>query len=234
VPWEVAVRDPLPVSLTRLLLQGFLSGPGLPTLPGDDPATARAGDAVLVPLGPRPWIEASLAAAVGRSRGPSSAAVVTWAATIRNRGAADASGVSLRVPVPAPARLVPGSLATSQGDAAGGDVVEATAGTVPAGGSVVVSFALDVDLPPGGLDLETQGRVAFAESAEPVLTDDPSTRRAHDPTRAVLRGAAALEAAMTDLLAVDADRDGPRGRATSSATWSRRRTAGRAPSGASC
>jgi uncharacterized repeat protein (TIGR01451 family) len=110
--------------------------------------------------------------------------------------------------------LLVGSVTTSQGvvtrgNDAGHSTVGVDVGDVPGGATVLLSFAVVINtpLPPTVMQVANQGLVTTAELPG-VLSDDPETPEASDPTRTPLGTAPLLEAIKNDRLEQDADASG--------------------------
>ena len=66
---------------------------------------------------------------------------------------------------------------------ASGETVNYTIGTLPAGKKVRITFQVTIDIPfLGGNQVSNQGSVTHSLAGSPVLTDDPDTGTADDPT----------------------------------------------------
>ncbi|MEM6283959.1 MAG: hypothetical protein AAF787_17340, partial [Chloroflexota bacterium] len=109
--------------------------------------------------------------------------VITYTATINNTGESAAASVAYTAPVPQHTTYIAGSTTlngSATTDISGGPV---TVGSIPAGGSAVITYRVRVNLPvPEGVSsVSTQGSVTAQELAA-VLTDDPAEDTPNSPT----------------------------------------------------
>jgi uncharacterized repeat protein (TIGR01451 family) len=134
--------------------------------------------------------------------------ILQYAVEISNVGTADAASVVFTDAPDANTTLVDGSVVASQGNVdlgnGGGDTsVEVDVGTIPVGDTVTIGFEVEIDggIPEGTTQIANQGNVG-ADDVAGILTDDPDTGAADDPTRTPIVISTQCE---TDLLQCEDD-----------------------------
>jgi uncharacterized repeat protein (TIGR01451 family) len=160
----------------------------------------------VVPPPPVPVLQAALTYQLlidaDNSHDVSAGDTLRYSAVIANPGPVDVTGAVFHDAPALPARLVAGSVTTTQGTVAAGNTSgDSTAtvslGTVPKGGSVTVTFDVRVlPLPAGTIALANQG-FASGDGLPGVPTDDPGTPEVDDPTHAVAGTRPLLHALLT-------------------------------------
>lgn len=126
---------------------------------------------------------------------------------IFNTGGSAVTALVLEDPIPAHARIVPGTVTPSLLALSEDPVVVAVPELVP-GAGIVVQFAVTIDspLPTGVREIVNSGAVTSVGSP-PVLTDDPELPGSSDPTRIAVAARPALALAKSASL-VDLDGNG--------------------------
>jgi uncharacterized repeat protein (TIGR01451 family) len=144
---------------------------------------------------------------------PSPGDTLLYQVIIQNVGNTAATGVTFSDTPDTNTTLVAGSVRTSQGTITGGNAgtppVAVDIGTLPSGAEVAITFQVRIanPLPPGVERLVNQGTVNSNE-LPPVLTNDPATPQAGDPTITPIAAAPVLEASKTDILFAETLRNG--------------------------
>ena len=146
-----------------------------------------------------------------RSGDVSAGDTLRYTARVSNAGTLRLQEVVFHDAPSAGIRLIPGSVAVSQGEIAvgagdGDTTVTIDLGELAAKSSAEIRFDVEIASPPSA-PLANQG-FAAARGIPGVPTDDPGTLPAGDPTRLLLRREAALDAIETVALVEDADRSG--------------------------
>ena len=219
VRFAVRINNPLPAGVTQLANQGFVSSNELPVVPSDDPSTPQANDPSVTPVGGAPSLAAdkqdTLVVDADGNGAPTPGDTLEYRVTIANRGNGAATDVVFTDAPDPNTTLVTGSVQTTAGAVVVGNSasdmsVAVNVGTIPGrGGRVTVSFRVRINTPlPGDVtQVANQGGIS-SEELPCVLTNDPDTVQAGDPTRTPVIMAPLLAANKTDALAVDADRNG--------------------------
>jgi large repetitive protein len=119
--------------------------------------------------------------------------VLLYTAVIRNTGTAPAGGVVFMINAPDHTTLVSGSVTTTAGTVSTGNDTAATAvsvsaGNIAPGAEVTIAYLVTVpaDLAQSVTQIVSQGDVR-SSTAPAILTDDPSTPPANDPTIVAVR-----------------------------------------------
>lgn len=143
--------------------------------------------------------------------------LLNYTLVIRNLGSVAATNVSLQDTPDSNTQIVPGSLVTSQGRITKGNQIgdanlQVIIGTVAPGSTVVVSFQIILipALSPNVRFVRNQGVVLAAEQPA-LLTDDPDTGEAEDPTRTNLYSAPDLRLLKSGRMVLDRNNDGSLG-----------------------
>lgn len=115
---------------------------------------------------------------------PSPGDQVEYTLVVSSTGTGSATLVQIVDPIPAHAAVVAGSVETTSGTITATDPVTVAIASLAPGGAATIRFRVQVDaaFPPHVLALSNQATVSAAGAA-PVLTDDPATPEADDPTR---------------------------------------------------
>ncbi len=220
ITFRVTINSPLvPPTTIRVQNQGTVSGGNFPEELTDDPATAQPGDPTITPLILAPLIEAQKTDALWNDANSNGVAdpgdTLRYTVVITNQGGVSATGVVFTDTPGANTTLVVGSVTTTQGtvtvgNAPGDSSVRVEVGTVPPEGSVTITFQVTINdplVPETTTQVANQGRVA-GDDFRDVLTDDPDTPAANDPTITPLGGGTVLRAQKVDALVVDVGGDG--------------------------
>jgi uncharacterized repeat protein (TIGR01451 family) len=217
ISFLVTINNPLPAGVNRVSNQGVATGDNVPAVPTDDPDTPQGGDPTITPITTAPVLIADKAALLfadpDNNGVPSPGDTLLYQVIIKNVGNTGATGVTFTDTPDANTALVAGSVRTSQGTITGGNAgtppVVVDIGALPSGGSVTIGYLVTIanPLPPGTTRLINQGTVTSNE-LPPVPTNDPTTPQDGDPTIVPIAAAPVLEASKTDILYVDANRNG--------------------------
>lgn len=219
VSFRVSVPAPLPAGVTRASNQAIASSDQVPPLLSDDPTTPTSDDPTVTPLTSAPILESAKRATLeldADSDGvPSPGDTLRYTIDITNTGNRGASGVVMTDTPDANAPLVAGSVSTTRGtitlgNTAGNTSVSVNIGSLAGGNATIrVSFLVRVvrPLPAGVLGVNNQAQVASNE-LPPVLSDDPSSAPAGDPTAVALTARPTIALTKRAILIVDADNDG--------------------------
>jgi len=217
VVFDVVIDDPLPAGVNQVANQAFVSSDDEPDVPSDDPDTGDPDDPTVTGVVAAPLLTATkrdLLLSDNDGDGvPSPGDTLAYQIVIDNIGNTEALDVTFSDTPDPNTTLGAGTVAVSQGVVTGGNAgvppVTADLGTIPAGGSATISFAVTIDAPlaPGVTFVRNQG-VVGGNNATPVLTDDPDTPTGGDPTDTPVVAAPVLSASKTDSLLIDADSDG--------------------------
>jgi uncharacterized repeat protein (TIGR01451 family) len=212
--FAVDVITPLPAEATAIVNTASIDdGSDEPdTDPEDD------SDETITPVRPTPVLLVTkldaLTTDADGSRDVTAGDTLTYTMEIRNTGDVTLHDVVF-VDAPDPnTTLLVGHVTTSQGmvtrgNATGHSTVSVDVGDLPGGATALLSFAVVINpsLPPNVTQVANQGLATTAELPG-VLSDDPETRAASDPTRTPLGTAPLIEAIKNDQLEQDADISG--------------------------
>ncbi len=154
------------------------------------------GEVVTPPDSPT-TLSASLSATLSQDKDSSGditpGDVLLYTAVIRNTGTAPAGGVVFMINRPDHATLVSGSVTTtagtvSTGNETGASAISVSAGNIAPGVEVRITYLVTVpaDLAQSISQIVSQGDVR-SSTAPAILTDDPSTPPANDPTIVAVR-----------------------------------------------
>ena len=213
VRFSVRIDSPLAAGVNRLVNQGSVSSIELPAILTDDPALGGAVDPTVIPVSaaPRLLLEKSDALAVDADGdgGASPGDTLSYTLLLRSLGNTAATGLAVVDPIPSDTVLVAGSVTTDRGAITGVDPVTVAIESLPAGEVAAIRFAVQVvrPLPPGVVEIANQGTATSIELA-PVVSDDPETAEAEDPTITTVSARPDLHLGKSDLLVGDADGDG--------------------------
>ncbi len=217
ISFQVKINNPLPLGVTQVANQGIVSGGNFPSAPTDDPKTPQPNDPTVTPVGANPLINAtkvdSLAVDADNNGVPSPGDTLLYTVTIANNGNTAATNVQFSDTPDGNTTLVAGSVTTSQGTVTGGNAgtppVTVNIGTIPAGGSVTITFKVRINnpLPQGVTQVSNQGFVT-GDNFPRTPTDNPKTPQPNDPTNTPVTVAPLINATKVDFLVVDADNNG--------------------------
>lgn len=195
IVFHVQINDPLPDNVVDVSNQGTIAGLNFPSVKTDDPDTASISDPTVTPLGPRPVLSAlksDLLANDANGNGvPSPEETLRYEVSITNRGQAPATNVLLEdTPDPA-TTLIAGTVSATkssaiitQGNSSSDTGVEVRVPTLDAAETVTITFNVRINSPltSDAIQIANQGQVKSAELPT-IVTDDPDTLQADDPTR---------------------------------------------------
>ncbi len=176
ITFRVTINRPLAAGVNQIRNQGTVSSAEQPLLLTDDPGTAPVGDATLTPVvaeqqpgQPALSLEkrASLVQETTANGIAEPGETLLYQIRLHNSGSVSATGVALTDTPDANTTLVVGSVQSSLGTVitgnGGGDrSVRVDVGTIPAGGTVTVSFAVRINdpLPAGVMRVGKSGHAA--------------------------------------------------------------------------
>ena len=217
ISFEVVINDPLPKGVNQIVNQGLISEDGNPVVMSDDPDVGGPDDPTVTPLGDNPIIEATKTDALTNDLNANMqldpGEELTYTVVITNTGQADANGVAFSDMIEPNLTLVEGSVTTTQGsvtlgNGAGDTDVAVNVGTILAGNSVTITFAVTLNNPlaDGVTQVANQGIVS-TNGIPDVPTDDPDLPGEDDPTITPVGSQPMLHASKSDALLVD-DGDG--------------------------
>jgi uncharacterized repeat protein (TIGR01451 family) len=210
VAFRVAIDDPLPAGVAEIVNQGELSADGLDPVASDDPGPPGAADPTVTPVTAAPTLAAAKTDALALDAGGDGEASpgdeLLYVVTVTNGGNTAALGVALTDPIPEHTAVVAGSVQASQGEVTGEDPVTVALGEIPAGETATVSFRVRIadPFPHTALGVANQGTVT-ADGLDPVVTDDPGTLEAGDPTATEVFVVPALSVSDTAAVETDAE-----------------------------
>lgn len=220
ITFRVTINSPLvPPTTIQVQNQGVVTGGNFPDEPTDDPATAQPGDPTITPLILAPIVEAQKTDALWDDVNGNGAAdpgdTLRYTVVITNQGGVNATGVVFTDTPDANTTLVVGSVTTTQGTVTQGNTpgdtsVQVSLGAIPPEGSATITFQVTINdplVPETTTQVANQGRVT-GDDFRDVLTDDPDTPAASDPTITPLAGGTVLRVDKVDALAVDVRGDG--------------------------
>ncbi len=194
ITYQVTINKPLPASVTELVNQGIVRSPDSPDIPTNDPKTPPPGDPTRIRVVPAPILTADkidfLFIDTNKSGKPGAGDTLLYVIEIANRGNVAATNVTFTDAPDSLTILVTGSVKTSQGrvtkgNTAGDADLAVDIGTIPAGGSVRVSFQARLK------DVLTRNIIINQGSASganipAVPTNDPDTALPDDPTQTLI------------------------------------------------
>ncbi|MFN8498622.1 MAG: hypothetical protein U0641_12290 [Anaerolineae bacterium] len=217
ITFQVRINNPLPTGVTQVANQGFVSGDNFPTTPTDNPKTPQPGDPTITPVTAAPVINATktdfLFTDADNNGFASPGDTLLYTVQIRNTGNTAATGVVFTDTPDPNTTLVVGSVQTSQGTITSGNTgtppVTINIGTIPAGGTITISFKVTINspLPTGVTRVSNQG-IVTGTNVPSTPTDNPKTPTPGDPTDTPVTAAPVISADKADFLAVDADNNG--------------------------
>ncbi len=217
ITFRVNVDKPLPAGAASLSNQGAVTSREIPAVLTDDPRTPQPDDPTATSLALKPSVAVSKRAVLyadnDNSGGPSAGDVMLYDVTIVNSGNAAATGVLFNDTPDPNTTLLTGTVTTSggvvvTGNNPGDTSVAVNVGTVPAGfGSVDIKYRVRINNPVEAAQICNQGVVSGTGFGQ-VLSGDPDTQLAGDPTCTTLVGPGKLAASKTAVLYTDANHDG--------------------------
>ncbi|QQR75320.1 MAG: DUF11 domain-containing protein [Holophagales bacterium] len=196
ISFEVAIAGSVPAGTSQISNQGRVESAELPMVLTDDPTRPGSTDPTVIPLVGLPELDASKTDRFPDSPGAPGASageIIEYSVGLMNRGGGPAHAVRFEDGIPSHARLVSGSLWSSQGAVSEGDPIRVDVGDVGSGVSVEIRFRVRVDpaLDPSVGEIVNQGW--FRWGTEAVATDDPDRPGSVDPTSTPIVPASVLE-----------------------------------------
>ncbi len=184
--WTIVQLDQLPFESGTVLDE---AGPHLLRAVAEDAAGNRTENRVAfeIALAGAPELTATKVALLALDADgngvPSPGDQVEYTLVISSTGTGSASGLQIVDPIPAHAAVVAGSVETTAGTVTATDPVTVEIASLAPGTAATIRFRVQVDaaFPPQVLALSNQA-TASAADLDPVLTDDPATPAANDPT----------------------------------------------------
>lgn len=178
---------------TLISNQATLRTPGLPQpAQTDDPNTPTRGDATVVRVSARPTLAMTKTVRDNNGGNAEPGDTLTYTITLRNTGTGAATDVVVSDPidaslsnvVPTNGRLTSGAIVWDKASLAG-------LASVAAGATVTLTFTAQIRSPlANGTVISNQASVRAGNVTTPVLSDDPGTAAANDPTRITVRSTA--------------------------------------------
>lgn len=129
-------------------------------------------------------LDDSLLVDADASGGPSIGDTILYTATISTTGSCGCAAGTFTAPIPANADVVPGSVATTDGNVTDEDPVTVVIGHLEANDTVTITWEV---VPTSGTEMSTQGTFTCVQLGD-VVSDDPATGPAQDPTVTPLAG----------------------------------------------
>jgi uncharacterized repeat protein (TIGR01451 family) len=191
ITFKVTIVDPLPAGVERILNQGVFTGDNVPRIPTDDPDTLANDDDNVVPvaLSPAPFAHKQSILLQDRDGDgmPGAGETLNYVVQISNEGNEAALDMTFSDQLDPNTTLVPGSLRISNQlspNLANDGSIRANLGTIPAGGSVDISYQAIINspLPDGVTTIENQGFFNGSNIPNPIPTDAPDTVVLQDST----------------------------------------------------
>ena len=187
IGFQVAIANPIPVGVAEIVNQGAVGADGVDDVLTDDPDVGGDADPTATPItaAPRLTVEKTdvLFADSNSDALASPGDELLYRIEIENLGNTGATSVVLSDAVPANTILVAGTVQTSQGTITSSDPIAVNLGQINVGTPAVVTFRVTVadPFPSEVTEVSNQATVESAE-LDPVLSDDPDTPAAGDPT----------------------------------------------------
>jgi len=192
ITFKITIDDPLPVGVTQIANQGYVSSNELPDEPTDDPHTPVDDDPTRTTVAAIPVIEVfkidSLVGDIFGDNAVGAGDTLLYKVNIFNSGNTAATGVTFTDTPDTNTALVIGSVTTSQGiitvgNNPGDTDVSVNIDTILSQGSVTIKFLVSVN-DPLPIDLERIANQGYASSNElpPEFTDDSDTPQEKDST----------------------------------------------------
>lgn len=200
ISFQVTIASPLPANTTTIENQGTTTADNHPLSLTDDPDTSSIDDPTMTVVVNEPVLKATKRdnLLIDRDNNGylSAGDVLNYSVMIENPSTATATGVVFTDTPDSNTTLEVGSVQTSQGsitrgNKAGESTIGVDIGTLPAGGSVTISYRVTVNnpLPDGVRKLINQGVVTSNElntNGRKVRTDDPDTTSGGDETATLI------------------------------------------------
>ncbi|HVT44624.1 MAG TPA: PA domain-containing protein [Thermoanaerobaculia bacterium] len=186
IEFDVEVAQPLSTSIASISNRGAVSGSNFATVQTEGPA----GGATVTAISHTPIRATKVGALAGdtdASGGLSRGDVIEYTVIIANFGVAPASDIVFD-DLPDPnTTLQTGSVTSSRGtvtsgNAAGDRRVTATIGVIAPGESATIRFRVRIDDAPASVSVISNQGTVTGSTIVPILTDDPSSGGATDPT----------------------------------------------------
>jgi uncharacterized repeat protein (TIGR01451 family) len=204
--------------VTEVENQGLTTGINIPPTPTDDPDTPPTDDPTRTPVTVDPIVDSfkvdTLLTDANGDGVASPGDTLEYTIEIVNSGTVAVEDVVFTDTPDANTTLVVGSVETTQGTITfgnnNGDTrIQIEVGTLAAGVTVEISFAVEINdpLPEGVTEVENQG-LFTGNNIPPEPTDDPDTPPTDDPTRTPIKIEPALDSFKTDTLVDDTNGDG--------------------------
>lgn len=178
---------------TLISNQAQLRTPGLPNpVQTDDPNTVPRGDATVVRVSARPTLAMTKTVRDNNGGSPAPGDTLTYTIVLRNTGTGAATDVVVSDPIDASLA----NAATTNGRLTAGAIVwdKATLpalASVAAGATITLTFTAQIRSPlANGTVISNQASVRAGNVTTPVLSDDPNTPAANDPTRITVQSSA--------------------------------------------
>jgi len=217
IDYQVTINASLPITITQLQNQAFVTSNELPAISTDDPDTLTLNDPTITSLLFTPNIVASQSDSLAVDRdgdGNSSPGdTILIEAVVSNTGNGTATNVFYTTPLDPNVQIVPGSVSTTlgsttSGNGVGDDQVDVSIGLLPPGGSITIQFEVIINnpLPASVTEIQIQGIISSDQLAD-VLTDDLALPASQDPTSITVSAIAAMSITKRDLLFIDTDDD---------------------------
>ncbi len=187
VSFRVTVSNPFPGALRTVVNQGTVTSAELPDVLTDDPAVAGTADPTVTAVTAAPRLAVIKTDVLFEDADGEGAAspndALLYQITVTNSGNTTATGLLLEDPIPADTAIVLDTVQASQGMVLNESPVVVDLGDVAAGASATVSFRVRIASPiaPDVTAVSNQATVTNVE-LPPVLSDDPDTPQAGDPT----------------------------------------------------
>jgi uncharacterized repeat protein (TIGR01451 family) len=188
ITFDVTIDDPLPPGTTSVSNQGSISGSNFTTVNTDDPAAAGNSDPTVTPVVAAPVVTASKTDAMQNDVDGDGqfdpGDTIRYTITLANNGNTAATNVVFTDTPDANTSIVANSVTTTSGTgSADATTVTVNVGTIPADGSVTITFDVVIDqpLPQNVTTIRNQGSVSGSNFTT-VATDDPATGGSGDMT----------------------------------------------------
>ncbi|MCB9138413.1 MAG: DUF11 domain-containing protein [Caldilineaceae bacterium] len=194
VTFRVQIVDPVPDNIASISNQANVIGQNFASISSDDPDTADADDATVTSLGSRAVLAITKTDRLvndGNGNGiPSPGETLGYTVEIKNQGQAPATNIVFLDTPDTSTALVAGTVSSSgaaaivtDGNSPGDTDVRVTIPTLVAGGAVTITFNVNINNQLTGdiIEVANQGQVT-SNLLPLMLTDDPDTPQANDPT----------------------------------------------------
>ncbi|MCB9436685.1 MAG: DUF11 domain-containing protein [Anaerolineales bacterium] len=192
VTFQVTINDPLPVGVTSIANQGFVSGDDFPDEPTDDPGTPGGGDPTDDPIGDNPIIDAYKISTLYQDNNGNGVANpgdrLLYTIDIVNSGAGDALNVVFTDTPDPNTTLVVGTVTVNDGTAtidlgngAGDTSVQVSIPTIAAGNTVQIRFQVEILPVTSDVTLVVNQGTVSGDNFPSEPTDDPNDPGDDDP-----------------------------------------------------